>query len=149
MQLNFWWFYISWGTTCKSFTKLETCVLVNNNLCGKLLSSLKPPTTFDESFKVIPVPFFIPDFNLLSCELDNFTFKVLYWVNLYWYYIKAKWNYNTFTVPCEKSKIVLFASSIMKNIVALSFIFWPWFRFLVKINLFCCFWISIKCLFFA
>ena len=25
---------------------------------------------------------------------------------------------NTFTVPCEKSKMVSFASSIMKNIVA-------------------------------
>ena len=24
------------------------------------------------------VPFFIPDFGLLSCELDNFMFKVLY-----------------------------------------------------------------------
>ena len=29
-------------------------------------------------FKVTLVPFFIPDFNLLSCELDNFTFKQLY-----------------------------------------------------------------------
>ena len=28
--------------------------------------------------KVTLGAFFIPDFNLLSCELDNFTFKVLY-----------------------------------------------------------------------
>ena len=35
-------------------------------------------TTFDEFFKVTSVPFFIPDFSLLSCELalkQNFTFK--------------------------------------------------------------------------
>ena len=28
----------------------KTYVSVNNNLCGKLLSSLESPTTFDESF---------------------------------------------------------------------------------------------------
>ena len=53
----------------------ETCVLVNNNLSEKLFSSLESPTTFDESFKVTSVPFFFPDFNSLSCELDNFTFQ--------------------------------------------------------------------------
>ena len=52
----------------------NTCVLVNNNLCEKLVSSLELPTTFDERFKVTLVPFFIPEFTLLSCELDNFTF---------------------------------------------------------------------------
>ena len=45
----------------------ETCVLVSNNLCGKLSLSLESPTTFEEIFKVTSVPFFIPDFNLLSC----------------------------------------------------------------------------------
>ena len=35
---------------------------------------LKSPTKFDERFKVISVPLFIPVFNLLSCELDHFTF---------------------------------------------------------------------------
>ena len=53
-------------------------MLVNNDLCGKLFSSLESPTAFDKSFKVTSVPFFIPDFNLLSCELDNLTFKMLY-----------------------------------------------------------------------
>ena len=61
----------------KAFQTLKTCVLVNSNLHGKLFSSLESPTTFDESFKVTSVSFFIWDFNLLSCELDNFTFKVL------------------------------------------------------------------------
>ena len=52
--------------TDKTFAKVlrsfETCVLANNNLCGKLFSSLESPTTFDESFKVPSVPFFLPDF---------------------------------------------------------------------------------------
>ena len=34
----------------KAFWSFETCVLVNNNLCGKLFSSLESPTTFDERF---------------------------------------------------------------------------------------------------
>ena len=61
----------------KALQIFETCVLVNNNLCGKLDSSLKSPITFDERFEVTSVAFFIPDFNLPSYELDNFTFKVL------------------------------------------------------------------------
>ena len=50
----------------------ETCVLVNNNLRGKLSSSLEPPITFDENFKLTLVPFFVPNINLLISELDNF-----------------------------------------------------------------------------
>ena len=36
----------------KALRSVETCVLVNNNLCGKPFSSLELPTTFDKSFKV-------------------------------------------------------------------------------------------------
>ena len=36
----------------KALWSLKTCVLVNNNLCGKLFSSLESRATFDESFKV-------------------------------------------------------------------------------------------------
>ena len=46
--------------------------------------------------KVTSISFFIPYFNLLTCELDNFAFNLLYLVILYWYYIIAS----------EKSKIV-------------------------------------------
>ena len=67
----------------KVLRKLETFVFVNNNLWGKLVSSLDSPTAFDETSRITWVPFFIPQFDLLSCELDNFTFKVLYWVVLY------------------------------------------------------------------
>ena len=31
----------------------ETCVLVNNNFCGKLVFSLELPTKFDERFKLL------------------------------------------------------------------------------------------------
>ena len=74
----------------KVLRSFENYVLVNNNLWGKLFSLLESPTTFDEILKVTSVPFFIPDFKLFSSELDNFMFKVLYWVILYWYHIKTK-----------------------------------------------------------
>ena len=73
----------------KDLRSSETCVLVNNNLCGKLFSSLESRTKFDEIFKTTSVPFFIPDFNLLSCELDSFTFKVVYFILKQ----KMKWEY--------------------------------------------------------
>ena len=51
---------------------LKTCVLINNNFCGKLVSSLELPITFDESFKVTSGPIFIPDFDLLACKDRQF-----------------------------------------------------------------------------
>ena len=48
----------------KALQKFETCVLVNSILCRELFSSLESSTTFDKSFKVTSVPFFIPDFKL-------------------------------------------------------------------------------------
>ena len=51
----------------KTLQILETCVLVNNDLCRKLVSPLEPPTTFHENFKVQWVLFFSLDFTLLSC----------------------------------------------------------------------------------
>ena len=62
----------------KDLWSLKTCALVNNYLCRKLFSPLESPTTFQEIFKVISVPFFISSFNLLSYELDNFMFKVFH-----------------------------------------------------------------------
>ena len=61
----------------KALKSLKAYLSVNNNLRGKLVSSLESPNTFEERFKVTSVPFFIPDFNLLSCKLDNFAFEVL------------------------------------------------------------------------
>ena len=48
-------------TTLRS---LENCVLVNDNLCKKLYSSLELPVPFDKRFKVASIPFLIPDLNL-------------------------------------------------------------------------------------
>ena len=62
----------------KDLQSFETYVLVNNNLWRKLFSSLESPKILDEKFKVTSVPFFITDFNLLSCKLDNFIFNMLY-----------------------------------------------------------------------
>ena len=43
---------------------------------SQLVSQLKKnQIKFDERFKVTSVPFFVPDFNLLCCELDNFNLK--------------------------------------------------------------------------
>ena len=47
---------------------MNTCILVNKNLCGELFSSLESPITFDQSFKVTSVLYFVPDFDLLSCK---------------------------------------------------------------------------------
>ena len=56
-------------------------LLVNNNLGGKLVSP--SPIIFDDNLNTNSVSFFIADFNLLSCEFNSFTFKLLYCVILY------------------------------------------------------------------
>ena len=61
--------------------------------------------TFDDRFKVTSAKYFDPDFNLLSCELDNLVFKVLSWVILYGY-IKVKQIQNTFAVFSEKIQFI-------------------------------------------
>ena len=60
-------FILADETFAKALRSFKTSVLVNNNLCGKIFSSLESSITFDESFKVTSVPLFIPNFNLLSC----------------------------------------------------------------------------------
>ena len=69
IKLSSWSSYISWWIICKGFAKpRDLCIstLVSNNLCWKLVSSSELPITFDEIFKVTSVPFFIPDYNLVS-----------------------------------------------------------------------------------
>ena len=43
----------------KTLRPLKDCLSVNNNLCGKLFSSLESPVTFDERFKVNSLSFFL------------------------------------------------------------------------------------------
>ena len=103
-------FMLGYKPFAKALRRFETCVFVNKKLCGKLFSSLELPTSY---------------FNNIF---------------LYGCYIKIKHVYNTFTIPCEKSKTVSSAPSVMKNIVVLLFISRPWlsllFRFPAKIT--CC-----------
>ena len=40
----------------------ETCLLVSNNLCEKLVSSLQSPVVFDDSFRVTSVALFVVAF---------------------------------------------------------------------------------------
>ena len=82
--------------------------------------------------KVSKLPLFIPDVNLLSWELNIFTFNVFYWVILYWYYIKTIQDLKTLKVPCKISKTVSFASSIMRNIAV------PFSLSSLPVKLICC-----------
>ena len=52
----------------KALRSFETYVLVNNSLCGELSSSFESPETFDESFKITSVLFFIPDFIIILSQ---------------------------------------------------------------------------------
>ena len=66
--------------------RFATCLLANNNSCGKLILSSKFPIICDANLKTTPDLRFIADFNLLSCEFDSYTFTLLYWhwAILYW-----------------------------------------------------------------
>ena len=57
---------------------------------GLRILSRESPTIFDDNLKTTSDSFFIVDFNLLSCESDSFTFKLLYCVILY----RSKLNYS-------------------------------------------------------
>ena len=56
------WVFDDFILAGKAFVKaleiLKTCESVNDNLCEKLASSLEPPTTVDEWFKVTWAPLF-------------------------------------------------------------------------------------------
>ena len=62
----------------KALRRFATCLTVNNDLCGKLVSSLELPIIFDDNLKTTSVSLFIADFNLSSFEFDSFIFKLLY-----------------------------------------------------------------------
>ena len=67
----------------KALQRFTTCLLVNYNLWGKLVSSSELPIIFGDNLKTTSDSFFIADFNVLSCEFDIFTFKLLYCAILY------------------------------------------------------------------
>ena len=49
----------------KVLQRSATCLLVNNNLCRKLISSLEFPNIFDDDLKTTSVSFF-SDFNVFK-----------------------------------------------------------------------------------
>ena len=57
----------------KALQRFAACLLVNNNSCGKLASSLELPVILDDNLENTSVSFFIVDVNLLSSEFDSFT----------------------------------------------------------------------------
>ena len=67
------YFMIAENLFAKALQNLEIWLLVNKNLWRKLITLLASPATFDKSFKLTSVPFFLPDFNLLSHKLGSFT----------------------------------------------------------------------------
>lgn len=91
----------------KALQRLATCLSVRENFCGKLVWSLKLSIIIDDSFKVIPVVFFVADFNISVCESDKFVllshFVWTFYENTNKIY---RILYNTLRVPLEKSKIV-------------------------------------------
>ena len=48
--------------------RFATCLLVNNDLCGKLVSSSELSIIFDDNLKTYFSFIFNADFSLLSCE---------------------------------------------------------------------------------
>ena len=67
----------------KALWRYATYLLVNNNSSAKLVLSLEVQIIFDDNLKTTSALVCIADFNLLSCEFDGFTFKLLCWVFLY------------------------------------------------------------------
>ena len=84
-------FFVSFILTDKLFAKalcgFKTGLLVSNNLCGKLVSSLLLPIIFEYNLRVAAVSVVIANFNFSIFELDN-------WFTL-WYLYQ---NENIFTI---------------------------------------------------
>ena len=65
-EILYWWIFYNDEPFTKPLQIFETCVSVSDNLCEKLVLSLKFPVKFGKIFKFILLPFFIADLNLLS-----------------------------------------------------------------------------------
>ena len=59
----------------KALPRFATCLIVDNNSCGKLILSSEVPIIFDDNLKTISISLFIAGFNLLSSAFDSFIFK--------------------------------------------------------------------------
>ena len=57
---------------------LESFYKVSKFINELITIEKNPANHSQKNIKDISVQVFIPDFNLLSCDFDNFTFKLLY-----------------------------------------------------------------------
>ena len=109
----------------KALRILEPCVLVNNRLYGKLFWSFELPATFDESFKVTSVPFFILGFNSWSWELTTLCLKC---------YSKSFY----FIIILKQNKTAALSQFLVKNLKRVLLLFQWWHAFpyvLLDLNL--------------
>ena len=83
-------FILAEGLFAKPLQTLEHCVLVNNDLCWKLFSSVELPVTFEEIFKVPLWCHFL--FLILIYLVANWTVLNLkfYIESFFWYYIRTE-----------------------------------------------------------
>ena len=74
---------------------------------GKIIFIIRITSNIWRNFQSHFSTIFTPDFNLLSCELDNFIVILSHFILILY---RKKQNcehiHNTFIVPCEKYKTV-------------------------------------------
>ena len=66
-----------------SLRRLAICQSVNDNLLGKLVSSLELPIIFADNLRTTSKAFFVADLSLSNCEFDHSMFTQFYKVILY------------------------------------------------------------------
>ena len=142
MQLSFYNFTFAEELFAKALQSFETCVLVNRNLCRKLLSLLVSPTTFAESFKVNSVHFL---FQISIYEVANQTI------------LRLKCCVESFDIDIilKQNKITTLSQFLVKNLKC----FFCFFnnekhcciniQISFKINLLCFFGSASNCLLFT
>ena len=62
----------------KALRGLQTFLSCISKFWGKLVSLV--PIMFNDNHRDTSVAFFVTDFSLLRCNIDNFTFTLWYWV---------------------------------------------------------------------
>ena len=89
-------------------------------MCGKLVSLLESLIIFAKRFKVSSVPSFIPDFYLLSCELEILHLKCYTEYKCYTDTILKQNKFTVLTHFLVKNLkcffFFFFASSVTKNV---------------------------------
>ena len=66
------------ASLAKALRRFATCLLVSNNLSGKLASLTELPIIFDDNLKITSVTFFFAEFNLLGCLHSNYCIRSFY-----------------------------------------------------------------------